>query len=133
MKIKRYFAKDVKTAIQMVRDDQGPDAVIMSNNKVDDGIEIIAAVDYDEKLFTNNTPAIKSFSSSKPYPTEDIDQSAEYINEYVTSSDIAERQLTGKNNKQANEMDEIKSQIINIKEIAILKSGLCSPVTIFPG
>jgi flagellar biosynthesis protein FlhF len=50
MKIKRYFANDMRQAIRMVRDEQGPDAVILSNRRVDGGIEIVAAVDYDESL-----------------------------------------------------------------------------------
>lgn len=48
MKIKRYFAADMRQAIRMVRDEQGPDAVILSNRKVNGGVEIVAAVDYDE-------------------------------------------------------------------------------------
>ena len=47
MKIKRYFAADIRQAIRMVRDEQGPDAVILSNRKVEGGVEIVAAVDYD--------------------------------------------------------------------------------------
>ena len=48
MKIKRYFAADMRQAIQMVRLEQGPDAVILSNRNVDGGVEIVAATDYDE-------------------------------------------------------------------------------------
>lgn len=48
MKIKRYFAADMRQAIRMVREEQGPDAVILSNRRVDGGVEIVAAVDYDE-------------------------------------------------------------------------------------
>jgi flagellar biosynthesis protein FlhF len=51
MKIKRYFATDMRQAIQMVREAQGPDAVILSNRRVDGGIEIVAAMDYDEKMY----------------------------------------------------------------------------------
>jgi flagellar biosynthesis protein FlhF len=50
MKIKRYFAPDMRQAIRLVREKQGPDAVILSNRRVDGGIEIVAAVDYDETL-----------------------------------------------------------------------------------
>ena len=50
MKIKRYFANDMRQAIRMVRDEQGPDAVILSNRRIDGGVEIVAAVDYDESL-----------------------------------------------------------------------------------
>lgn len=49
MKIKRYFAPDMRQAINRVREAQGPDAVILSSRKVEGGIELIAAIDYDEE------------------------------------------------------------------------------------
>jgi flagellar biosynthesis protein FlhF len=51
MKIKRFFAPDIRQAIRMVRDEQGPEAVILSNSRVNGGVEIVAAVDYDETVF----------------------------------------------------------------------------------
>lgn len=53
MKIKKFTAPDIRKAIKMVRDEQGPDAVIISNRRVNGGVEIIAAVDYDESLLTH--------------------------------------------------------------------------------
>ncbi len=50
MKIKRYTDKDMRQVLRRVREDQGEEAVILSNRRVDDGIEIIAAIDYDEAL-----------------------------------------------------------------------------------
>lgn len=50
MKIKRYLDKDMRHVLRRVREDQGPEAVILSNRRVDEGIEVIAAVDYDEAL-----------------------------------------------------------------------------------
>lgn len=61
MKIKRFFAKDMRAALAQVKDTLGSDAVIMSNKKVNGGIEIVAAVDYDEPKA--KTPA------SAPAPT----------------------------------------------------------------
>ena len=52
MKIKRYTAVSMRAALGQVRAEQGPDAVILSSRRSDDGIEVIAAVDYDEALFT---------------------------------------------------------------------------------
>jgi len=51
MKIKRFQATDVRQAIKEVREVLGPDAVILSNNRVDGGVEIVAATDYDEAQF----------------------------------------------------------------------------------
>jgi flagellar biosynthesis protein FlhF len=55
MKIKRYTAVSMRAALAQVRAEQGPDAVILSSRRGDDGIEVIAAVDYDEALFAEAT------------------------------------------------------------------------------
>ena len=47
MKIKRYLAKDMRQALRQVREEQGPDAVILSSQRTDDGVEVTAAVDYE--------------------------------------------------------------------------------------
>jgi len=52
MKIKRFFAADIRQAIHKVREALGPEAVILSNRPVQGGIEIVAAADYDEALFS---------------------------------------------------------------------------------
>lgn len=51
MKVRRYFAQDMRTALKMVRDEQGPDVVIVSNRKVDGGIELVTAEDFDPELW----------------------------------------------------------------------------------
>ncbi len=48
MKIKRFVAADMRTALRMVRAEHGPDAVILSNRRTDEGVEIVAASNYDE-------------------------------------------------------------------------------------
>ena len=65
MKIKRFFAKDMRQAIRNVREELGPDAVILSNRKVNGGIEIVSAIDYDESLFSN-------MASTEESPQEDV-------------------------------------------------------------
>ena len=50
MKIKRFIGKNMREAIRMVREEQGPESVILSNRRVPGGIEVVAAVDYDEAL-----------------------------------------------------------------------------------
>ncbi len=50
MKIKRFVAADMRQAMREVREEQGPEAVILSTRRIDEGIEVIAAIDYDESL-----------------------------------------------------------------------------------
>tara|TARA_Y100000296_G_scaffold1029_1_gene1092 strand:- start:1555 stop:2937 length:1383 start_codon:yes stop_codon:yes gene_type:complete len=45
MKIRRFFGKDMREALSQVKAELGSDAVIMSNRKVADGIELVAAYD----------------------------------------------------------------------------------------
>lgn len=71
MRIKRYTADSMRAALALVRAEQGPDAVILSSRRGEDGIEVIAAVDYDEVLFADAnrqrpTAAITTNPSSTP-------------------------------------------------------------------
>ncbi|MFN3311409.1 MAG: glycerophosphodiester phosphodiesterase family protein [Thermomonas sp.] len=50
MRIKRFNAPDMRTALRMVREEQGPDAVILSSRQASDGVEVVAATDYDEAV-----------------------------------------------------------------------------------
>lgn len=51
MKIKRFIASDMRSALRMVRAEQGPDAVILSSRQATGGgVEVVAATDYDEAL-----------------------------------------------------------------------------------
>ena len=72
MKIKRYVAASMRAALGKVRAEQGPDAVILSSRRVDEGIEVIAAVDYDEALFADatrrRTPSMSLERPAAPAP-----------------------------------------------------------------
>jgi flagellar biosynthesis protein FlhF len=48
MKIKRFVAPDMRSAMNLVRKEHGPDAVILSNRRIEEGVEIVAAANYDE-------------------------------------------------------------------------------------
>lgn len=50
MRIKRFIAPDMRSALRLVREEQGPDAVILSNRPAEGGVEVVAATDYDEAL-----------------------------------------------------------------------------------
>ena len=64
MKIKRFFAKDMRSALNEVKHELGPDAVIMSNKRMADGIEIVAAVDYEKSV--QSAPAAPQVQAEKP-------------------------------------------------------------------
>jgi flagellar biosynthesis protein FlhF len=52
MKIQRYLAKDMRSALTQVREALGPDAVILSSGKVGDEVEVVAAIDFESQRAT---------------------------------------------------------------------------------
>ncbi|MDP2901701.1 MAG: flagellar biosynthesis protein FlhF [Methylovulum sp.] len=72
MKIKRFFAKDIRQAMRMVKEELGADAVIMSNRTVDGGVEIVAAQDFDAQMIhsqlNNNKPQEQTAAEQSPKP-----------------------------------------------------------------
>jgi flagellar biosynthesis protein FlhF len=74
MKIKRFLAPDMRQAIHLVREQQGPDAVILSSRRVAGGTEIVAAIDYDEEL-------VKEMANESPPTTPRGNQTAATPNE----------------------------------------------------
>jgi len=66
VKVKNFFAPDMRKALQMVRDEFGPDAVILSQSKVSGGVEICAAPEYDPAVHAPAQPAKTSERPSLP-------------------------------------------------------------------
>ncbi|MCP3674656.1 MAG: flagellar biosynthesis protein FlhF [Gammaproteobacteria bacterium] len=54
MKIRRFFATDMRKALKEVSEELGPDAAIMSTRKTKGGVEVVAATDYDTALEQHN-------------------------------------------------------------------------------
>jgi len=50
VKIKRFVAKDMRSALAQIKDELGADAVIMSNKRIPEGVELMAAVDNNVQI-----------------------------------------------------------------------------------
>jgi len=61
MKVRRYFAPDMRTALAAARREQGADVMIIGQRKVDGGLELITADEYDEEILASYTPPKPSF------------------------------------------------------------------------
>ena len=73
MKMKRYFAPDSRQALRALRDEQGPEAVILSNRRVKGGVEIIAAMDYEDAMVNTSlgNPNAVADIPSRNNPSQD--------------------------------------------------------------
>jgi flagellar biosynthesis protein FlhF len=72
MKIKRFYAADMRQALRKIRDEQGADAVILSSRRVDGGIEIVAAGDYDQGLVSQMAEAVAPPAGQTAVSTEPV-------------------------------------------------------------
>lgn len=68
MKVRRFTASSMQKALKTVRDEMGPDAVILSNHRVNGGVEIIVAQNYEPVSAKKTTPI---------YQDEDFDDQDE--------------------------------------------------------
>lgn len=82
MKVQRFVAADMRTALTEVRAELGADAVILSNRKVNGMVEILAARDYDEELI--NEALTETRIQRKP------DSAAAYYENAARQARIAE-------------------------------------------
>jgi flagellar biosynthesis protein FlhF len=95
MKLKRFVAVDTRSAMQQIKATFGPDAVILSSHRVGDGVEIVAAIDFDETILSAQAavsvaePASKAEKNTSIAPLDDMRQ------EIQTLRGMLEAQLRG--------------------------------------
>ncbi|MDH5444600.1 MAG: flagellar biosynthesis protein FlhF [Gammaproteobacteria bacterium] len=149
MKIQRFFAADMRRTILKVREAMGPDAVIISNKRVEGGIEIVAAVDYDDSLLSqysgNNeketlAPAIKEEASQEAEPSFDVIETREpsrdevwndvkfsrYIPDPVVSNDPVQKKKIKQNptpsfveQKEEPAIKEMRSELKSLRGLLV--------------
>ena len=64
MQVKRFVAENMRMALKMVREDVGLDAVILSNKRVDEGVEILIALDPEGHLTDPVRPAVTQLADN---------------------------------------------------------------------
>ena len=72
MKIQRYLAKDMRTALTQVREALGPDAVILSSGKVGDEVEVVAAIDFESTRASVEPIAPRRVAPQPPAPANTV-------------------------------------------------------------
>src|SRR5262245_5702352 len=57
MKIVKHTARDMRQALRLVREQLGPDAVILTSKRTPSGVEVTAAIDFDAEQLEAQTAA----------------------------------------------------------------------------
>lgn len=93
MEVKRYVAENMRQAMNLVREDQGPDAFILSNKRTVEGVEVVVAVDYSEEEASQSTESTVDMTSGYALLTEDIRLIRSMLeNQYFSATTKADNQ-----------------------------------------
>jgi flagellar biosynthesis protein FlhF len=98
MKMKHYRAPDMRQALRQVREAQGPDAVILSSRNFQGGVEVVAAVDYDETDSGIDTYGRSAESAPAARPSRHTNPSAAPEGDVEDFATLAQR-LSGSSNE----------------------------------
>ncbi|HSC68737.1 MAG TPA: flagellar biosynthesis protein FlhF [Cellvibrio sp.] len=68
MQVKRFVAADMRRALELVRQELGPDAIILSSNRIADGVELLTTMgsDFELKQLQNRPFSEATFAASEP-------------------------------------------------------------------
>ncbi len=102
MKIRRFFAKDMRTGLAEISKELGSDAAILSTNSVNGGIEIVAATDYEQSLLDS-----RHSSSGQPKATRTKNASRRNS----TGSSFSDGHKTARNSHQEHPGESVISDV----------------------
>ncbi len=135
MKIRRFFAKDMRSVLNQVTAELGKDAAILSTNKVNGGVEVVAATDYDEALLHASQSAPRNSAVSnqsdhsankqpekwanlfnKPIERQTLNSSAGKIEREKNNESHLTRFLNRLSNEQIDEPNQEQASHVNPKQ-----------------
>ncbi|MEE9343502.1 MAG: flagellar biosynthesis protein FlhF [Gammaproteobacteria bacterium] len=124
MNVSRFKAADMRQAIRQVKEELGPDAVILSSSSVADGIEIVAAIDYDESLLfhpaNNDEPVTSEVEIQQSAITEAACEEVSdvaYLDESVKLEDRSQIKDCPTEDNSGPEIDEMRAEIIQMRSL----------------
>lgn len=114
MKIRKYFAADMRQALNMAREQQGEDIVILSNRKVLGGVELIAAQDYDESLYATEEQVAPARAA-----VSDEEHDRDGVNGSEAAGNVAINQFTHHGLDWAGEpaLAEVRKEINSLRDL----------------
>ena len=102
MKIRRFVGKDMRDALAQIKEELGVDAVIMSNKKIPEGVELMAAVDYSQSV-----PQANNENKSSNNPSREV--SNDVVN--IGNSSVVAPRESHQQNIQSNAQSSAQSNL----------------------
>lgn len=154
MKVKRFFAPTMSQALRLVREEMGEDAVILSNRRVEGGVEIVTALQYDEQearqrlgreaTQATNASRLAELQAEQHRKLQDeLDRSRNRIRQVRDRSESVAEKPAGQRSQSASpqaapsaEVDalaEMRAEIHSLKDMLREQNGHIKPQRSTPG
>ena len=128
MKLKRFVAPDPSKAMKLIKESFGPDAVILSSHTTSEGVELVAAVDYDESVINEQLQRGGEpieFNKALDHLFEpDAGSLAEMRSEVRMLREIIETQMKGSATATGIEEDVAKYNVCRKLKVLGFESGI---------
>jgi len=116
VKLKRFLAPNMRQVMNLVRDELGEDAVIMSTRKGSEGIEVVAAIDPDAtrpaSVQSVSRVSYQTAETTQPQASESNDEIRKMSSELRAVKQMLESQLSGLAWQQSETQDPAKVALI---------------------
>lgn len=117
MQVKRFVAKDMRRALEMVRQALGEEAIIHSSRRVKEGVELITSVAPTQSALTDPTPAPQGSPQSPPSQHENLpasDTATKTGRDIAAEIELATRRLEAKRLAEASADEFLQdNQVVN--------------------
>ncbi len=122
MKIKRTIARNMREGLKKIREEYGPDAVILSNKQVPEGIEIISALDFDEDAILDAARKEEKKSPfaalSRPRPIVDEMLQEPTVKKTKSKASVTKQQFSDAKSRIASMFDdEAGDDVVSISSV----------------
>jgi len=117
MEVKRFFSSSMQDVLRMVREELGPDAVILSNTKVEGGMEVVAALDYDEDFHDDSIEVGEPKLHGEPTPSQIARMHAEKHIKLQKEMESARRKIADVKARRQRESD--KERVLSRKSESV--------------
>ena len=117
MRIKRFVAPDMRQALRRIREELGPDAVILANGRCDEGIEVTAAVDHDAAA----APSRVQPSPSLPFGDGDESHAPAPRARTIPDAPSAEHLSVARQNSDAGRLDAMSDEVRGLRSLLELQ------------
>jgi len=132
MNVKRYFSPSMQESLRLIREELGPDAVILSSSKTNNGVEIFATNEYEEEppIIVEEPCRLKNISDQNKLGTPQAKESSKKVSSSAEANShilVEEAQKDASGKKYSEVLSLMREEILELRELIIAPRKQAKP------